>query len=202
MKTLFLTSAFKDVTDKFKKNVSVSSEMKAAFIATASNPYEAKPWVDNDRQTLVNLGLDVEDFDIKDKNEEELYDFLKTKDIIFVAGGNTFYLLFHTWQSGFDKALVRLLKEGKIYVGSSAGSVLVGPNIEPVKTMDDPQDAPDLKSLEGLNLIDTVILPHYGNEKYEQQYQDIIKEWSGKFKLQLLKDDEVILVKDNDWKLL
>ncbi|HEY1041314.1 MAG TPA: Type 1 glutamine amidotransferase-like domain-containing protein [Candidatus Paceibacterota bacterium] len=202
MKTLFLTSAFKDVIDKFKENVSVTPGMKVAFIPTASDTYETKPWVDNDRQALINLGLDVEDLDIKDKNQDELYDFLKNKDIIFVAGGNTFYLLYYVKQSGFYGALSKLLDEGKIYIGSSAGSVLVGPNIEPVKTMDDPQDAPELKYFEGLGLIDMVLLPHYGKEKYEQQYQDIIKEWSDKFKLQLLKDDEVILVKDGEVKIL
>lgn len=193
---------FSAVADKFKENIPIVSGMKAAFIPTAADMYDTKPWMDVDRQALVDLGMEVEDCDIKNKTEDELYDFLKTKDIIFVSGGNTFYLLYHANQSGFGQALARLLGEGKIYIGSSAGSVLVGPTIEPVKTMDDPNDAPNLKSFEGLGFIDSVILPHYGKEKYEQQYQDILKEWSGKVKIQLLRDNEVILVKDNDFKLL
>ena len=176
--------------------------MKAAFIPTAADKYDVKPWMDADRQALVDMGMDVEDVDLKGKNTDELYSSLKTKDIIFVSGGNSFYLLYYVNQSGFNKIIDRLLNEGKIYIGSSAGSVLVGPTVEPVKTMDDPLDAPNLKSFEGLNLVDFVILPHYGKEKYEQQYQDILKEWSGSVKIQLLKDDEAVFIQGHNFKVL
>lgn len=202
MKTLFLSSTFSEVTDKFKECVSITNNMKAAFITTAADTYESKPWMYADRQALVDLGIEVEDCDIKNKTEEKLYDLLKSKDIIFVSGGNTFYLLYHTNQSGLGKVLAMLLDQGKIYIGSSAGSVLIGPTIEPVKTFDNPNDAPNLKSFEGLSFINFVILPHYGKEKYEQKYQDILKEWSNKVNIQLLRDNEVIFVKDGDFKLL
>ena len=61
-------------------------------------------------------------------------------------------------ESGFSKIVKKLIEEGVTYIGSSAGSVLVGPTIEPVKTMDNPNDAPNLNSFEGLGFIDFVIL--------------------------------------------
>lgn len=202
MKTLFLASMFSATKDKFRENITIVPGMKAAFIPTAADKYDVKPWMDADRQALVDMGMDVEDVDLKGKNTDELYSSLKTKDIIFVSGGNSFYLLYYVNQSGFNKIIDRLLNEGKIYIGSSAGSVLVGPTVEPVKTMDDPLDAPNLKSFEGLNLVDFVILPHYGKEKYEQQYQDILKEWSGSVKIQLLKDDEAVFIQGHNFKVL
>ena len=193
---------FSVVADKFKENIPVAPGMSVAFIPTAADMYDTKPWMDADRQALIDLGLEVEDCDIKNKTESELYDLLKTKDIIFVSGGNTFYLLYHANRCSFGLVIAKLLEEGKVYIGSSAGSVLVGPTIEPVRTMDDPNDAPDLKSFEGLGLIDVVMLPHYGKEKYEQQYQDILKEWSDKIKIQLLRDDEAALIKDDEFKIV
>ncbi len=193
---------FSVVTDKFKENIHVTPSMKVAFIPTAADMYDTKPWMDADRQALVDLGMEVEDLDIKDKNEEELYKFLSKKDIIFVSGGNTFYLLYYAEKSGFDKVIVKLIDEGKIYIGSSAGSVIAGPTIEPVKVFDDPDEAPNLKSFESFGLIDLVILPHYGKEKHEQEFQSILKDWSGKVKLQLLRDDEAVLVKEDNFKLL
>lgn len=72
-----------------------------------------------------------------------------------------------------------MVRNGTPYIGSSAGSVIVGPSIEPVKTLDDPAAAPGLKSHEGLHLISQVILPHAGNPKYERRYQQIIDAYRG-----------------------
>lgn len=202
MKKVFLTSQFSAVTRKFLDAVPNASGMNVAFIPTAADIYESKPWMESDRQALLDLGMLVEDYDIKGKTEEELYELLKEKDVIFVAGGNTFYLLYHAKQSGFDKVVSRLVAEGKLYIGSSAGSVLVGPTIEPVKTLDDPDDAPALKSLSGIGLVDFVVLPHYGNEKYEERYQSILNEWSKKIPLQLLRDDQAILSEDGHTTML
>jgi len=202
MKTLFLSSTFSMVTDKFTANVPVTSGMTAAFIPTAADMYDSKPWMDADRQALEDMGIIVEDCDIKNMEKEDLYNILKTKDIIFVAGGNTFYLLDWANRCGLSHILPKLLDEGKIYVGSSAGSVLVGPTIEPVQTFDDPREAPGLTSYIGLGLIDTVILPHYDSEKYEEQYQAVVQEWSDKVKLQLLQDDEAVLICDGESQII
>ncbi len=193
MKNIFLTSQFSVVVDQFAAMLP-TCDMKVAFIPTAGDMYKTKLWMDADREALVNLGMKVVDFNIRDKTEEEVYSFLKAKDIIFVAGGNTFYLLYHARKSGFDKVIKKLVAEGKIYVGSSAGSCLAGPTIEPIKVFDDPAEAPELTSYEGLGLVDFLVLPHYGYAKYEGKYQSVVNEWEGKVTLKLLRDDEAIWV--------
>jgi dipeptidase E len=196
MKTLFLSSKFSVVAEKFVANFPITPGMTAAFILTAADMYETKPWMDEDRQALVDMGIAVEDCDIKNMSEEKLYTFLHTKDIIFVAGGNTFYLLDYANRCDFGSVLARLLHEGKVYVGSSAGSALAGSTIEPARTFDNPDAAPNLTSFAGLGLVDVAILPHYGSLKYEERYQAVVREWSGKVKLQLLRDNEAMVVRD------
>ena len=43
---------------------------------------------------------------------------------------------------------------GKLYIGESAGSMVLAPNIEYIKDMDNPAIASELKSYDALNIID------------------------------------------------
>ncbi len=194
MAKLFLTSNFYKVTDKLCELVPTAQGLRVAFIPTAANMYTGHPWLDADREALVDMGFDVFDFDLQGKQEAEVYAALRLADIIFIGGGNTFYLLYHSQQSGFARVLPTLLEQGKVYIGSSAGSVLVGPSAAPVQTMDDPAEAPELTSFDALSIVPFVVLPHYGNPKYQQQYNDMIAAWSGKYELKTLTDTEVVIV--------
>lgn len=194
MKQFFLASAFNRVADKLSALIPNPKGLQVAFIPTAAEIYDFHPWLDADRQKLVEMGFEVIDYDLKGKNEEQLYSDLKSMDAVFVAGGNTFYLLYHVQKSGFDTVIHRLLDEGKIYIGSSAGSVLAGPTIEPVKLFDDTNEAPKLSSFEGLGLVDFVILPHFDAEKKDPIYEETIREWGGKVELRALTDEEVIIL--------
>ena len=192
---LFLTSVASKTLDKIVPLLpKPPKELKVAFIPTAGDTYKEKPWMEEDREKLVDLGFNVADFDLKGKTESQIEKALSKVDIIFVAGGNTFYLLEKTKQSGFDKVVKKLVKNGTIYVGSSAGSILAGPNIEPVKILDDPQKA-RLDSFEGLGLVDFVILPHYGKEKYK--IDKIIKEYGNKYQLIPITDDQLVVAEDD-----
>ena len=58
--------------------------------------------------------------------------------------------------------------EKELYIGSSAGSVLAGPDIDITRELDDPNEASNLKTTEGLKLVDFIILPHYGKGAYRR----------------------------------
>src|SRR5437867_4958004 len=48
-------------------------------------------------------------------------------DAIIVGGGNKFYLSYWMEKSGLFSILPQLIKQGKVYVGASAGSMMVTP---------------------------------------------------------------------------
>lgn len=62
---------------------------------------------------------------------------LNRNNYIYISGGNTFYLLQELKRSGDDKEIIKLIEKGRIYIGESASSIIMAPNIEFVKTMDD-----------------------------------------------------------------
>ncbi|MBI2405809.1 Type 1 glutamine amidotransferase-like domain-containing protein [Candidatus Microgenomates bacterium] len=176
------------------------NQTRVAFIPTAANPYKDKWFVKEDRNKLVEVGFDVFDVDIKDKTKRELGEELRNIDIIFVAGGNTFYLLDKVQKSGFDKVVKRLVfGERVLYIGSSAGATLAGPDIKPVELLDDPSAAPDLQSTEGLNLVNFVVLPHYGDKKYEDKFQKIIEEYGNKYELIKITNEQAVFVEGSDY---
>ncbi len=189
-----LASIYTNVAERLPLMISGNTEdIEVAFIATAADVYEDKTFVDVDRNKLIDQGFKVREVTLS--NYEQIISDVEGCEVIFVAGGNTFYLLQESIKSGFDLVLKKLADSNKIYVGSSAGAVLVGPDISLVDSFDDPSKAPALKDYTGLNLIDFVVLPHYGKPKYEERYQDILKRALAKgVKTKLLTDNEYVLV--------
>lgn len=172
---------------------------RVAFVPTAAYTYKDKWFVKEDRDKLEEMGFDIFDLDIKDKTKEELWEKLRNVDIIFVAGGNTFYLLEKARDSGFDELVNRLVfGERVLYIGSSAGAVLACPDIKPIELLDDPSTTPNLKSTKGLNLVDFVVLPHYGDKKYEEKFKKIMDEYQDKYTLVKLTNEQAIIVEGNN----
>lgn len=200
---LYLASTFANVAKSFIDIFNlVPSENKVAFVANASDPYPEHAWTDVDRNKLVDLGFIVEDIDLRTIQGDELRQKLSNVDIIFVAGGNVTYLLDIARKSGFIEIIKELKESGKIYVGSSAGSILAGPSIEPYYEME--QDElketgypTTLTSFEAIGLVDFVMLPHYNNPKERKEFDtNIIPKFKDRFTLLTKEDDEAVAVKD------
>ena len=199
MKLIFLASVAEKSIDKLIEHLPSSPKnLKVAFVPTAATPYKDKWFVKLDRDKLEKLGFNLIDVKLESKTEKQLTKELEGIDVIFVGGGNTFYLLQEARKSGFDKIVKRLVEKGTVYIGSSAGSVLACPTIEIVRPIDDPSKAPELKSYEGLNLVDFIVLPHFGEKKFETGYEKMrpgIEKL--KYKVFKINDNQAILVKGN-----
>jgi dipeptidase E len=194
MKRLFLTSSAWITLPKIIPYLSdIPSRLSVAFIPTAANLYDKKPWIDDDRKKLTEMGFSVFDFDLEGKNESEVREFLKDKDLLFVAGGNTFYLLEWSQKSGFGVVVKELVDKGKPYIGSSAGSVIAGPDIESVGTFDDPQEA-QLSSTKGFGMVDFVILPHYKKDKNSVRYVTVMHKYGGIYQFMPVSDNQAVFV--------
>jgi dipeptidase E len=165
-----------------------------AFIPTAGDVYENPSFVEEDYTKLQELGYNVKIIRLQGKKIDTLRSELHGCTVIFVAGGNTFYLLQEAKKSGFDTLVIDFVKKGGTYIGSSAGSVLVGKSVELVKSLDDPTQAPELVSYDGIGLIPEVVLPHAGNPKYAEKYHKILATYGKKYKIIQLTDTQVYVV--------
>jgi len=199
---LFLTSAGlpPETTEAFLKLLNKKPEKtKVCFITTASHPEENKWYVEKDRERLSEMGFKLTELDLKEENEESLKNKLINFDVIFVEGGNTFYLLKYVRESGFDKALKLFLDKGGIYLGVSAGSMITGLNIESAGWKHADRNIVDWKDLTGLNLVPFVIAPHIDETNIEAT-----KECASKvnYPVIALSDKQAILVENGTQRIV
>ena len=75
-----------------------------------------------------------------------------------MMGGNTFYLLDIIRKYEFDKTIKKAIEGGAIYIGSSAGSIIMGNSIEYALPFD--ENNVDMKDYTGLKMVDGIIIPH------------------------------------------
>ncbi|HSW88272.1 MAG TPA: Type 1 glutamine amidotransferase-like domain-containing protein [Candidatus Saccharimonadales bacterium] len=204
MKKLFLASFAYKTLDKIKPLLTDKPQnLTVAFIPTAADPYENKNFVNIDRDKLVELGFRVIDIDIKNKTEKDLWELLKNVDLIAVAGGNTYYLLYHAQKSGFIALAKKLINQGVIYVGSSAGSILACSTIDTARLFDPSSIVPELQSYEGMGLVDFLIIPHFDKQRYVERLQKTIEEWSKKkYHLFPLTDQQAIVVQEDNYSMV
>jgi len=197
---IFLTSQASNVLEKV---VSLLPNVrKVAFIPTAAKPYPDAPWMRIDRDRLVSLGLEVADLDLDTASREETKNAVESADAIFVGGGNTFYLLEKVKKTGFGEVVKNAIAKGKTYIGSSAGSIIAGPDIESVESLDDRSKA-NLENTIGMGLVNFAVLPHFDSPKYKERNEKILekyKNWS--YKTVPLNDNQFVVPKGDTWQIL
>lgn len=194
---LILLSKNKEIIKKY-----LQPNSNIGFIATASELEENRDYMYQDREDLAQMNYKIIDIDISKESKQDILKKFKLVDSIFVAGGNSFYLL----QQLKVKNVLQELKEfanNKIYIGSSAGACIVCPSIEYAQKLDDKAQAPLLKDYKAMDLVDFYILPHYkSKDKYTKLVNEIEKEYKN-YKFLKLSDNQAIVVDNkNTYKVV
>ncbi len=165
-----------------------------AYITTASKGVGDLAYMERAKGIFDKNGYDYEELDLDGKNEKWLEEYLSKFDVVYVQGGNTFYLLKSIRESGFDKVIKKLLPKGLIYIGASAGAYVACPSIEMMMWKGNKYDHYGVTDLTGMNLVPFLVSVHYSPE-----YFDLLKEKSSKaaYPVRILNDRQAILVKDD-----
>lgn len=201
MKKLFLASSFQDVADIFKNFEKDLSGKTVTFIPTASKVEKVVFFVAAGRKALEKMGLIIDELDISTATTSEMTSKIKNNDFIYVTGGNTFFLLQELKRSGMDKVIMEEVNSGKLYIGESAGAMIISPNIEYAKGMDSVKKAPVLENFDALNLVEFYTIPHYTNSPFKKSAQKIVDTYSLTLKLSPISNNQAILVNGCEIKI-
>lgn len=194
LSNLAIKNRLLQLVGKDPKNVTV------AFIPTAADPEQDKWFVQSAIDEIKEIGMQLFTVDLKEENEQSLKEKLTKCDAVYVNGGNTFYLLDWVRKSGFDKAVEDLISQEKIYIGTSAGSILVGPDISIsgwYPSWD--KNIVGLKDLAGLNLVPFAISPHFVEAERKVLVE---KSKEINYPIIALTDKQAMVVQDNEQELI
>lgn len=199
MKNLFLSSSFKDVAKLFVNFAGDNLKgKKVTFIPTAAIHETVNFYVKSGKKALEKMELIVDELDIVTATPEEISSKLQNNDFIYVSGGNTFFLLQELRRTGADNLIIEQINLGKLYIGESAGSMILAPNIEYVKDMDDYKVATDLECFDALNIVDFYLLPHHTNLPFKKTVEKIISKYEDDLPLTPISNSQAILVNGDD----
>lgn len=146
-----------------------------------------------------NLGIQIEEVNLLHfKNLTELRNKFEEFDVLWFNGGNTYSLRWAITESGAEKVLREVLKNGIVYGGDSAGAILAGPTLKYYDAADDISVVPKVL-YDGLGLTDVAVLPHWGSEEYGHILGGIEEKLQKDgFKTIRLADEEYLMIENGE----
>ncbi len=155
-----------DTLDQFFLDQCSKKKIKLGFLATASKDDKEK--INLFYKKFENKNLELSHFNLTQKIDG-FSSWILNKDIIYVGGGNTSFMLDIWRKNSLDKIFKKAYENGIVLAGVSAGagcwfdwilSDSVGPGLKPLK---------------GISLISGSCTPHSSEEKRINQFELNIK---------------------------
>jgi dipeptidase E len=199
---LLLVSTFEVFGDKIDKVFGDElSKLNVLCIPTAAyGEVGYEDWLEPEKAPIKERVKSFLEFDIAGKTSSELEQAIEGVDVIYVTGGNTYYLLEQMQKCDFEKTVRKHLAQGGYYFGCSAGSILTCPNIDFIGDMDS-SDGVDLESFEAMRLIDFYVMPHLDHPKYGSKAKTVIDEMKSDNKIFGLEDNQGLYINENYMKV-
>jgi len=172
-------------------------QMRIGYVTTAyqvsRNNFD---FFDNYKNKVKESGYNLEEIDIVGKSENELREFFKDKNVIHIEGGNTFYLLKAMKDTGFDMIVKELVNEGRVYIGTSAGSYVACPTIEVSAWNPDGKDRFNLTDFSSLSFVPFVLKVHYKDDQ-----KDFVASHAKNcdYQVRILRDGQGIIAEDGKY---
>lgn len=195
MRKLFLASSFSDVAKLFLQFAKEDCKGKTVtFISTASSVEKVNFYVGSAQKAFKKMGVIVDELDVANAFREVIENKITGNDYIYISGGNTFYLLQELKKTGTDKIITNQIEKGKLFIGESAGSMILSNNIEYARMMDDSTKAEELENYDSLGVVDFYPVPHHTNFPFKKAVEKIIKEYGATLDLRPISNKQVITV--------
>jgi len=174
-----------------------ASEISFAIVNEA---YAAEPgdhsWVLNElNQLRTYFSGPVEFINLLALSQKAIQSRLLVSDVILVLGGHTDYLMQVCNRSGVSELLKQGLEE-KVYVGSSAGSMIMGKRISTQAYATIYGESSEYEVPEYLGIVNAALVPHFNNPEFpasnRQELEKIRSDYPGK--IYAMSDNSAIMV--------
>ncbi len=176
-------------------NVAVINE------ASAVEPGDKRWFIDEMIHLRDYVGGEIDIINLLALDRETVKQRLEFADAIYVVGGMTDYLMTVYEKTGFADLLRNELLDDKVYVGSSAGSMVLGRRISTDQYKAIYRNGePDFGVTEYMSLVDFAIFPHLNSKIFTRNREDIIESATHGFTstVYAVEDTQAVVVDGND----
>jgi dipeptidase E len=174
MKHLFLTSSISipGVGESIRAQLGHNRPLRTAFINTPveGDDQSDLSWVEEERVGLRVNNFEIFDYTIAGKTLMQIQKDLKDIEVLYISGGNEFYLKEKSNESGFAEFVHDFIGDGGLYIGTSCGSIIMGVDMSPLLKLTDHQALSKPVDTKGFGLVDFTILPHWGSQEFRGRW--------------------------------
>lgn len=188
---LILASKNSDVAEFSKYFLQPPERTKVLRVTTAGRDVPDATYLERGMEDWTQLGIELTDYDIKGKDQDEIRQALKGKNAVFVAGGNGFHLLKAIRESGFEEVVREFLDQGGTYIGASSGAYVAGPSIEQHALLKPEWNTVGLTDFTAMKLVPFMVKCHATKEKLSR-YRELFKNL--KHPIRFLQDGQFFVV--------
>jgi len=167
-------------------SIDTTSESHVEYLNTAIKWYK-------------KIGFQEENIKIINLKNDEIPSF-SNLDVMHMGGGNNYHYLHSIRERGLEPEIREFISRNGVYVGSSAGSNIVCPEVDEHLS----NDANDigLSDIRGFGLVDFYTIPHWDTYHGDKRTRQIQYGWeSGKHVIPLT-DEQAVLVVDGKFKII
>ncbi|MEE1296548.1 MAG: Type 1 glutamine amidotransferase-like domain-containing protein [Bifidobacterium sp.] len=140
------------------------------------------------------LGLKVRVVDLTQRHTWRVRAELEECDLVYVCGGNSFYLMRCLRDSGAADAIRAMAARGVPYIGESAGAVVAARDIGYIAPMDCNRALRGQADPAGLGLTAYHVVPHVGGTMLGRQARKILDRHAGDHGYVPLRNDQALQV--------
>lgn len=175
MTHLFLTSSIgiPGVGESIRASLGHDKKLKTVFVTTpveGDSDQSDLSWVDEDRLGLNKNNFITFDYTITGKSLSQIQSDLSDIEVLYISGGNEFYLKEKSNESGFEKFVHTFVEKSGLYIGTSCGSIIAGTDMSPIQQLSDLDTLSNPVDTRGYGLVDFTILPHWGSDNFKERW--------------------------------
>ena len=203
MKILLTSIGFeggKEIEKAFLKLINKEpSIIKLFLVNTAIRNSDDWQWVEKTIRELNKIGIKTDNITVFSLDREINNNELDNIDVVYVCGGNTFAYLDGIKRTGLNQLIKRFIERNGVYVGASAGSIIISRTIELASWEPADENLINLKDLTSLNIIPFFIFPHF-----EESNRSYIKENKANINSAIIaiNNNQAVLVSDNKIEII
>ena len=209
MKHIFLTSsiAIPGVGESIRTKLGHNQPLKTAFISTPveGDDQSDLSWVEEERVGLRKNGFDIFDYTITRNPPAIFKEDLKDIEVLYISGGNEFYLKEKSNNSNFGAFVMDFVNKGGIYIGTSCGSIIAGQDMSALLQLTDHETLEQPVDAVGFGLVNFSILPHWGSTEFKDRWlndENFNIMYNTKSSLIALNNFEYVEVVDDQFRII